>query len=864
MAGQSTRGDFSHLPLPFIVANRARLTGGGDTGIQEDYNKLHRREHKALLKTAGETAVSTWDRVRREREAQNLPAIPPNIPLFLNVEPDSDLDFLQRHFKFEVVAEHDDGLVIVASEESDMSTFFSKLDDFANELRGATTAAKIYGIAGPENQQLRLERILSESLFNHWAELSETQLYTVDIGIECLGDQSIPAVPEQRDNESGEHFEIRLETWRALVRAAEAGWDDLMIEREAEVMRFVAGYSGEILDILHEARLGPFTLPDSFSVRIKISGTGLRDLVLNYPYLFEVCEPDDASSFSLPSVDTAAEYAVEIQRPGDDAPAICIIDSGIQENHPLLAPMVHGASSRCFIPDEDQNDVADYVPSGGHGTRVAGAVIYPTGIPLSGTIAAPFWIQNARVLDASNRLSSALYPPLYLKEIVQHFHTGELRTKIFNHSIAAYRPCRLRNVSAWAASIDWLSWEYDVLFIQSAGNLPHESGAAPFRLGVIDHLVSGRAYPDYLVQASSRIPSPSESLQALVVGSVAHASFDDGMGRKSLATEHQTSAFSTTGFGIWGGVKPEVVEYGGDFVVSGTPPSLTTPPDVCVDLLRSTMHGGALAAKDDVGTSFAAPKIASIAGAIQRILPTEPALLYRALIANSARWPQWAENAPDKHGTIRQIGFGLPDVGIATSNTEHRVTLITSGENRVKAKEAQIYQVPVPAELRAPGSDFRVRIDVTLSYVAKPRRTRRTIRQYLSTWVDWRSSHLGESFNSFENRVLRDGVRQDDGEGAIPWTIREKDEWGFVPGVKRGNGTLQKDWVILQSHQLPVDFCIAVIGHPGWDKDPDAYAKYALTVSFEAIDEDINIYHSIEAAVDSIFVEPEIRSEVQS
>ena len=35
------------------------------------------------------------------------------------------------------------------------------------------------------------------------------------------------------------------------------------------------------------------TLPDSFTLRLKIPGKGLKDLVLNYPYVFEVAEPDD-------------------------------------------------------------------------------------------------------------------------------------------------------------------------------------------------------------------------------------------------------------------------------------------------------------------------------------------------------------------------------------------------------------------------------------------------------------------------------------------------------------------------------------------------------------------------------------------
>ena len=176
---------------------------------------------------------------------------------------------------------------------------------------------------------------------------------------------------------------------------------------------------------------------------------------------------------------------------------------------------IDAASSTCFIPGIAASDVGDYVRAGGHGTRVAGAVIYPKGIPTQGEYRLSTWIQNARVLDQNNRLSSRLYPPSYLRTIVERFHHGARSTRLFNHSIAAYRPCRIKNVSAWAASMDWLSFEYDVLFFQSAGNLPSSSSALPFRLGVLDHLNSGFDYPAYLTRPSSRIPNPSESLQAI-------------------------------------------------------------------------------------------------------------------------------------------------------------------------------------------------------------------------------------------------------------------------------------------------------------------------------------------------------------
>lgn len=855
---------FPHLSLPLVIQDRARLSGGATASEREAYNKLHRVEHSVHLRESANRAVESWGRLTAQRVQAQLPVLPPHIPLFVKVEPDTDLEYLRSAFNLEIVSEQDDGFIVVASEEIDMSTFLEKVTGFGQAKHGTATAAKIFEIIGPENQSIRLDRLLSESLRSRWHALTDEELCVVEVGIECLGSIILPGAPEIKDGETEVHFEERLVRWQILRREAQNQWDDIMEVREAELISFIRAYAGEVLTILHGGS-GFVSLPDSFTVRIKISGKGLRDLVLNYPYLFEVLEPEQTAGINArPEEEYAQEYALEIQPPEAHSPSICVIDSGIQEQHPLLAGMVDHASSICFVPGTSATDVADYVAPSGHGTRVAGAIVYPRGAPSSGTFKAPCWIQNARVLDTNNGLSSDLNPSLYLKTIVESYHLGGRRTKLFNHSIAAYRPCRTHNMSAWAATLDWLSWEYDVLFFQCAGNLPDSSEAIPFRLGILDHLSAGRDYPDYLLRASSRIPSPSESLQALTVGSINHCDFSSGPLNGFGGTD-QTSSYSTSGLGMWGAVKPDVVEYGGGMVRdTAIPPSITTPADVCTDLIRSTLHGGPLSAKDEIGTSYATPKVASIAVALQAMFPNEPALLYRSLIVNSARWPAWAENSVNKIESLRQIGYGIPDLERATKNNPFKITVITSGENKVKAKEAHIYQIPIPPELRAPGEEFEIRIDVSLSYVAKPRRTRRFVSKYLSTWVDWRSSKFGESVESFKNFILKSGNKDlADKTQVIPWKIREQDSWGEVVGVRRENSTIQKDWAVIKSHELPTDFCIAVRGHPGWDPDPDAFAKYALSVSFEAINQDIPIYERIEASVEALISAAEVRAEIR-
>jgi hypothetical protein len=269
--------------------------------------------------------------------------------------------------------------------------------------------------------------------------------------------------------------------------------------------------------------------------------------------------------------------------------------------------------------------------------------------------------------------------------------------------------------------------------------------------------------------------------------------------------------------------------------------------------------------RDEVGTSFAAPKVAHIAAHLQRILPEEPCLLYKALIVQSARWPEWTNSDEvDTNQVIRTLGYGIPDLERATTNTDYRTTLISSGETGIKAGDCDLYQVPIPESMRQPGYEYDILVEVTLSYVAEPRRTRRNLRRYLSTWVDWKSSKLGESLSSFRSRALKEEEAEESAAAGdtLRWKLATRTDHGDIEGAKRNSGTVQKDWAIIKSFQLPESFCIAVMGHQGWSKDPDSEAKYSLAVSFEVIGREISIYDALRVAIENL--QNELEAEVET
>jgi hypothetical protein len=898
---------FPHIKLKFLQEGTASsLPFATPTVLTTQANIEDRVGHGNKLKASILGITTEWQDRSVKRKQEGKTDLPEVLPLIIQVDPTAfncDAENLSR-FGIELVSEPKDGYILAISNDIQLTDLQKKIEQFINSERGGGQIPKIWEIISGTK---RLEYILSPELKEQWGEIQDWKIYTVEIGILCGGNESDSdenlrlegndeksknysknllnlGLPNRNEKYLGETTretndnEIVLSrNWNPLSNVSNnirwndnnltyQQWDDIKRQREDELYSFVDQYQGEIVNIIDGGIGNSSTVPDSFSCQINISGKGLKDLVFNFPYIFEINIPDDVydeSSRKTELKDVATSFV--FVSPNQNAPKVCIIDSGIQEKHPLLRPAIKTNDSRSWVPNETEL-TADLVRNGGHGTRVAGAVLYPNLIPTSGQQQAVCWLQNARVLDKDCRLSKSLFPPALISNIVK-FYQGERGTRIFNHSIAASTPCRTQYMSAWAAEIDNLSWQHDILFIVAAGNLPTERRINNSRLSVRDHLQNEKPYPEYLLSDSCRVPNPAQSFQALTVGSVSLQTFKD-LSRKSIAQQDYPSSFSCTGLGIWDSIKPEVVEYGGDVVSDGsTPPSLTTPPEVCPDLVRSTLNGGPMSARDCIGTSFAAPKVAHIAACLAAELPNESCLLYRALIVQSARLPSWVETENfDLYNAVRLLGYGIPNLDRALFSSSHRITLFTEGgDKQIAARQAQIYEVILPDGLRSQGDELDIRIEVTLSYKAQPRRTRRTRRKYLSTWLDWECSKKGEVPERFLERVLKEYEAppelEEKGRG-FKWVLGKQKKPRQAHSFSRQGGTLQKDWAIVKSYDLRESFCIAVVGHEGWNNDPSATVPYALVVSFEAVDTNISIYTPI-AIVQKVSTQVETEISIQ-
>lgn len=791
--------DFPHLPLPkkaFGDYNSPR--GGSKKKLAITLvNESRRRSHVNDIMAQISEVTNLWE----ESIANSIAKLPNEniIPVFLQIDQVFfDIESLYA-FGIDVISEEEGGYIIGASGDN-FKSLKEKLAAFQKQ-KGIykDKAAQLWKIV--TGNQWRLDNILSAELSSKWDQIDDDEELVVDVSIACI--LKIPAEPKKYKDEDLDDFELRYKAWQKNKNRIELERFDLELQRQTEFETYINELEAEIISDY-------VNFDDSFGCRLRVFGKALKEMVLKYQYLFDVTEFDDIV-YTDAETGEEAPVNLNIVAPSPDSPFVCIIDSGIQEEHVLITDAIDKAHSKSYV----SASVADEVANGGHGTKVAGGVIYGREIPKAGNFQSSIIVQNAKILNQHGWLPNDLYPPQLMERVINDFAT----TKIFNMSINSFSACKVRHMSEWAATIDRIMYENDIIFILSAGNVDRTNDAVN-KPGIQEFIRNGNTYPEYLLEPACRIANPAQSCFAITVGSVCEGDFEDE-DRKSFGVNSNISSFSRCGLGLWGMIKPDVVEYAGDYIYEKAGQSLVTNHNsVSTEVIRSTIHGGN-ALGYHVGTSYAAPKVSHIAGALLREIPEISALLIRSLIIQGARLPASDFNNPDIK-SLRKYGYGIVNKQRTVSNSESRITLI--GEEKISAKAARIYTILIPEELRRTGNDYDILIEVSLSFVAKPRRTRRKTKSYLSTWVDWKSSKLGESAHRFERRIIKymntgaEGEEVDNDENVIKWKIRENVEWG-IKDCRRQDSSIQKDWIVLQAHQLPPEFSIAVIGHQGWDKD---------------------------------------------
>ncbi|MCB2057319.1 MAG: S8 family peptidase [Novosphingobium sp.] len=696
-------------------------------------------------------------------------------------------------------------------------------------------------------------------------------------GEENLGNRARPDVPR---------FETIEAIRAAVIQVLFAGpvdfddpvpaWWELWVRQPVERAESIAAAArGEHLDV-HADRL---IFPDTVVLFIHATVAQLLDLAQRAPGAISEIRPAtgtiepflDQGPLALGQAAVVADLAARVTPPGDGAPAICVLDTGIAGAHPLVAPALAGAWAV-----DDRWGTDDHGPHGGHGTAMAGLVLYGD-LEGAANDQRPLALSHAvesmkflppRGFDATEptRYGFVTQGAVALAEVER---PNAARSFCIATSSPDFSPSR---PSSWSGAIDQLS----------AGAMPGErqDGQSatdhPKRLVLIaaGNVLGGQRED---VETHKSLEDPAQSWNAITIGgfTAKDAIPIDPPGLTPLVPANHRSPFSRGSQDLPSDltpIKPEVLFEAGNMLVDGAD-YCGIHPAVSLLALSSDVENEPLMPFN--ATSAAAGVAGNFTGQLQAELPDLWPETYRALMVDSATWPQpirsqlvgrgahWKSISKGKRQLIlRDVGYGVPDLERAFRSARNDVTLIAQAEIQPFAagpngqapvfNEMHFYDLPWPSALLQELENETVTLKVTLSYFIEPNLSGRAATRpdtYRSFGLRFEMKKRTETAAAFRRRLTQPRDHDEP-------TANEGSHWLLGPNAFQA-GSLHCDlWrgaaVDLASHDE-----IAVYPVGGWWKSHTGQqrmndkGRYALILSIDAPGQAVDLHARIAAMVEA-------------
>ena len=546
-----------------------------------------------------------------------------------------------------------------------------------------------------------------------------------------------------------------------------------------------------------------------------------------------------------------------------DSPYVCLLDTGINRGHPLLAPALAVADLHTVEPGWGTDD------ANGHGTEMAGLALGGNLAELlaaSGPVDFRHRLESVKLLphDGATGTDPEHHGYLTVEAAARPEISAPGHRRVFGMTITARDNRDRGRPSAWSSALDALAADSDGhgghprLIAVSAGNVSDPT--------------AWRNYPES--NDSDGVHDPAQAWNVLTVGActdLVSTTEPDTEALEPIAPKGGLSPFSTTSLpweGHWP-IKPDVVMEGGnvarDSLGAVTMPSLS---------LLTTSH---LPAKRSFTTSHATSAATALASRLAaRVMEAYPGLwpeTVRGLIVHSAEWTDamTAAYLPEGHGSskgdyqklLRRCGFGVPDLGRALWSVANSLTMVlqetlTPFERResgnVAAREMHIHSLPWPQEALEVLGETPVEMRVTLSYFIEPNPSQRGVTsryRYESHGLRFDVKRPIETIDAFRGRIgaaARDASYASGGGGGDP-------SWLIGP-QGRHRGSIHGDSWCGSAADLASRGFIAVYPTSGWWKTRstlnhyDRTVRYALIVSIRAPEVDVDLYAEVANQID--------------
>lgn len=548
---------------------------------------------------------------------------------------------------------------------------------------------------------------------------------------------------------------------------------------------------------------------------------------------------------------------LEVTKQTDSAPRVCLLDSGVNRAHPLLAPIIQTTDQHTINLAWGVDDKAN------HGTGIAGIAAYGD---LTDLLADNFPIQlnhlieSVKLLDdhGGNQGGSELHASLFADAVSQPEVSAPKRPRVFNSAVTATDNRDRGKPSSWSAMLDKLASDADNngafprLFVQSAGNMLDQN--------------AWLSYPASL--STNLIHDPGQAWNALTVGAFTDKVniVEDGYDQcKTIAPVGGLSPMTSTS-ATWDRawpLKPEVVFEGGnaaqDSLGASVLPSLSilTTHNNSLERLLTTSNA----------TSAASALCSRMSAQIMAAYPALKPETIRALIVHSAEWTNamrqtylTAQGTPSKSAyanLIRHCGWGVPSLERALWSASNSLTLIVEDKihpywkdgSSIKTRDMNLHLLPWPTDQLEELGEIQVQMRVTLSYFIEPNPSSRgstSKYHYASHRLRFDVRRPLESVDDFIARVNAAAAQEENGEQSDP-----KDPAWMLGDRQRHRGSIHQDVWTGTAADLANRGQIAVYPAAGWWRTRpklgryDLPAPYALLVSIHTKETETDLYNAV-------------------
>lgn len=548
----------------------------------------------------------------------------------------------------------------------------------------------------------------------------------------------------------------------------------------------------------------------------------------------------------------------------ENAPLAAVLDSGIFSGHPLLRDVI--VAEEDF--DQHETSTADF---NGHGTGVAGLVVYGDFLNCidSRQFTPLVRICSGKIMHNSKGdtvFSEDKRPEQIVKEAIEYFHR-ENGCRIFNLSVGhADRLYNGGRQMPWAEMLDRLARELDVVIIISAGNV-----VTPGVQECDNREEFALAHCNQLFEKEHRLIDPATASLCVTVGAITRFDEPEALERRSLriagGPKDSPSVFTRIGKGVNKSIKPDLVDYGGNYALHQITRGSTTWHKTDRNLFEVTLNQtNDKLFKGYCGTSFSAPRVTNLAARIEKELEEQigespTANLIRALLVNSAsitpEMKEWADASADRHDSrrinakqercLRLYGYGRSNESILKSG-RNQVTMFA--EELLPLRSFHLFKIPVPLEFLKLRS--KKKIAVSLAYDPVTRLSR---KDYLANnlWF--------EVFRKIDEESLaRFKARKEAGEDVDSPAVPNEYRAAFTPGYTEvDSSTLQnriwakndgggKDLIWNENESY---IWVLVTGKERFKHaEQEQPQRYALVVTFSyESDQDIQLYNKLQEQV---------------